>query len=185
MLPYTLAMRSRYRITEENRVYFLTSTVVEWIPAFLLPETRRVVVDALVYCRKEKGLHLYAYVIMENHLHLLAEAPDLSRVMQSFKRHTAVRVMEVINNARQTWMLNQFAYYRKKYKEESRRQFWQEGSHPQLVTGMDMLRQKADYIHANPVRRGWVESPEHWRYSSARNYLLENDSVLEIDPVEW
>jgi hypothetical protein len=44
-----------------------------------------------------------------------------------------------------------------------------------------MLHQKIDYIHENPVRRGWVEAPEHWRYSSARNYMLEDHSVLELD----
>ncbi len=44
-----------------------------------------------------------------------------------------------------------------------------------------MLVQKIEYIHFNPVKRGYVESPEHWRYSSARNFLLEDHSIIEID----
>ena len=48
-----------------------------------------------------------------------------------------------------------------------------------------MLRQKIVYIHNNPVRRGYVDAPEHWRYSSARNYECDDHSVLEIDPLPW
>jgi len=49
-------------------------------------------------------------------------------------------------------------------------QLWQEGSHPELVQGETMMRQKIEYIHNNPVQRGYVDLPIHWRYSSARNY---------------
>ena len=120
---------------------------------------------------------------MENHLHLAVQAPDLVRVMQSFKRHTARQIVHWAEATRKTWLLNQFAYFKKKHKTTSKYQVWQEGTHPQLVQNDSMLRQKVAYIHDNPVRRGYVDAPEHWRYSSARNYVLEDDSVLEIDDV--
>ena len=44
-------------------------------------------------------------------------------------------------------------------------------NHPQLIESETVMRQKLDYIHQNPVKRGYVDLPEHWRYSSARNYL--------------
>jgi hypothetical protein len=40
-----------------------------------------------------------------------------------------------------------------------------------LIENPKVLRQKLDYIHLNPVKRGFVDLPKHWRYSSARNYL--------------
>ena len=174
-------MRSRYRIVTSEGIYFLTCTIVEWLPALINKPDRDILIDALAYCRREKGLRVYAYVIMENHLHLIAEAPDLSGVLQSFKRHTARELIRAAQSSNRDWLINQFAYFRKPYKHQSTHQVWQEGSHPQLILGDEMLRQKIDYIHNNPVRRGWVEAPEHWLYSSARNYVLEGQSVLEVD----
>ncbi len=43
-----------------------------------------------------------------------------------------------------------------------------------------MYAQKAEYIHYNPVRRGYVDQPEHWNYSSARNYFLDDDSIIKV-----
>ena len=79
------------------------------------------------------------------------------------------------------WLLNQLAFYKKKHKTASTFQVWQEGFHPQLLFDDEVLAQKVDYIHFNPVKRGFVESPEYWRYSSARNYLKEDHSIIEID----
>ena len=174
-------MRSRYRIVDSEGVYFLTATVVEWIPALVGCDACDVIIDSLRYCRAHKGLRVYAYVIMDNHVHLVAEAPDLVAIFQAFKAHTAKGLVRVAKTAGRTWLLNQFEYFKKGYKGDSQHQVWQEGGHPQLIQGEDMLRQKIVYVHENPVRRGYVDAPEHWRYSSARNYALGESSVLEID----
>ena len=62
-------------------------------------------------------------------------------------------------------------WFKLRHKTESRYQLWQEGSHPQQIASEEMMIQKLEYMHNNPVRRGYVDAPEHWRYSSARNYL--------------
>jgi len=46
------------------------------------------------------------------------------------------------------------------------------------------MRQKIDYIHQNPVKRGYIEQPEHWRYSSARDYVGV-DGLLPVDKSWW
>lgn len=74
-------------------------------------------------------------------------------------------------------ILKQFAYCKKRHKKDRRYQVWQEGSHPQEIQDWDMMRQKLDYIHQNPVARGYVDLPEHWRYSSARNYMGEEGLI--------
>ncbi len=178
-------MRSRYKITESEGIYFLTLTIVDWLPVFTVPTTYAIALDALRHCRAEKGLRLYAYVLLENHAHFVAEAPDLTRCMQSYKRHTARELIKWAAAAKKDWLLHQFAYCRKTSKHNSRYQVWQEGLHPQLIQGDDMLRQKIVYIHNNPVRRAYVDIAEHWRYSSARTYACGDHGVLEIDPLPW
>jgi putative transposase len=68
---------------------------------------------------------------------------------------------------------------KRKHKTESQFQFWQEGSHPEEMNNDTMLMQRLAYIHNNPVKRGYVDLPEHWRYSSARAYMGK-DSLLPI-----
>ncbi len=63
------------------------------------------------------------------------------------------------------------AFYKKAHKSDRAYQFWQEGVHPELIQDDSMMKQKIDYIHHNPVKRGYVEQAEHWRYSSARDYM--------------
>jgi len=178
-------MRSRYTFIESEGIYFLTPTIIEWLPFFTDADAFTIITDSLTFCRHNKGLRPYAYVVLENHLHLVAEAPDLARTIQSFKRHTSRKLLQWAETKNKTWLINQFAYFRKKYKYTSVHQVWQEGVHPEFIQGDNMLQQKIEYIHANPVRRGYVDAPEHWRYSSARNYTLDDHAVLEIDLIPW
>ena len=173
-------MRSRYKITEEDGVYFVTSTITEWLPVFTSREYFEIVVDALRFCQEKKALMLYAYVILENHFHLVVSGSDLSNIMQSLKRHTSRQIIQVLKTHRKEWLLNQLAFYKKKYKSESTYQVWQEGFHPELIQSDDMLVQKIEYIHYNPVKRGYVDEAEYWRYSSARNFVLNDHSVIRL-----
>lgn len=177
-------MRSKYAIVEPEGVYFLTCSIVEWLPALTSKDIRDAIINALQFCRVNKGLRLYAYVLMEDHIHLMAEAPNLSGVIQFFKVFTAAEILRLGHAAGKDWLLNKFEYYKERHKVKSRHQVWQEGSHPQLILGNQMLVQKMTYVHDNPVRRGYVELPEQWRYSSARNYVLGDESVSPIDRIE-
>ena len=68
-------------------------------------------------------------------------------------------------------LLSQLEWHKHRHKTDSRFQLWQEGSHPQHIQSDEMMVQKLEYIHNNPVERGYVDDPIHWRYSSARNYM--------------
>jgi len=174
-------MRSRYTIVDSEGIYFLTSSIVAWIPALIGRDILDMMIASFSFCRKHKGLKIYAYVVMENHFHLVAEAPELGKVMQSLKRFTAAEILRLSEASGREWILHELAFRTARHKESSEHQIWQEGFHPQVIESDAMLRQKIHYIHENPVRRGWVEAPEHWRYSSARNYILEDHSVMELD----
>jgi len=66
----------RVKQDQENSVHFLTITVIEWIDILTKPEYFKIITDSLSYCRQNKGLLLYAYVIMTNHIHLMVAAAD-------------------------------------------------------------------------------------------------------------
>jgi len=174
-------MRSRYRFHSPHGTYFVTCTIVAWLPVFTTAKRCEILTDALKYCREHKGLKIYAWVILDNHFHAVLAAPELSRVMADFKRHTAQRILEQLENEGNEWLLNQFEYYRAKHKAESRHQVWQEGSFPKEIDTDAAIGQKIEYIHNNPVHRGLVAGQEHWRYSSAHEFLIGSQPVLRVD----
>ena len=165
--------RSRYKITEEKSPHFLTNTVINWIPLFTRPSSVQIILDSFCYLQKNSSFKLYGYVIMENHLHWIAQSEQLSKDIQRFKSYTARRLIDYLTLAGQQKLLDQLAFYKKAHKHDRDHQVWEEGSHPQLIQNEEVLRQKLDYIHLNPVKRGYVDKAEHWRYSSARNYIDE------------
>ena len=67
-----------------------------------------------------------------------------------------------------------------RFVQRSQYQFRQEGSHAEQVFSEPVMREKLNYIHYNPVKRGYVDCPEHWRYSSARNYAGQ-PGLIKID----
>jgi REP element-mobilizing transposase RayT len=162
--------RSRYRILQSQHPHFLTCTVLNWIPLFTRPATVQIVLDALLYRQQQHGWCIYGYVILENHLHLLVQADDLPSQLAHFKSYTARQLIDYLHEAKAERLLEQLKWFRKAHKTDRDYQLWEEGSHPQLIDHTEVLRQKLDYIHLNPVKRGYVDLPEHWRYSSARDY---------------
>jgi REP element-mobilizing transposase RayT len=130
-----------------------------------------IILDSWRYLQEHRGFRLYGYVILENHLHLIASSPDLSREMKDFKSFTARRIIDLLVTRAAVTLPRQLEWYKGRHKTRSRYQLWQEGSHPQHVCSDEMMVQKLDYMHNNPVERGYVDDPTHWRYSSARNYM--------------
>ncbi len=177
-------MRSRYKIYEKEAAHFITSTIVEWIPIFVNQAYFDILVSAFNFCVQHKNLSIFAWVILDNHFHLVCQAPELGKVIQSLKRHTARKIVEQIKADNKTWILNLFAYYKKRHKKESDYQVWQEGFHPKLISSEEMLVQKIEYIHNNPVNRGYVEKPEHWRYSSARSFYSGEESLVTLTSLD-
>jgi putative transposase len=132
-------MRDRYKFVEKDGIYFITSTIVEWIPVFVSGTYFEIVIDSLKYCMNHMGLNLYAYVFLDNHFHLVAFAPDLSKVIASLRKFTARKIIDQLQMDNKEWLLNQLAFFKKKYKIESDYQVWQEGVHPELIQNPGML----------------------------------------------
>jgi len=176
-------MRSRYRITEENYPYFMTTTTVAWIPVFTRKPYLELLINSLNFCRQHKDLKILAYVIMDNHIHLVVAGEKLSDTIKEFKSYTAREIVLLAQEENKSWLLNQLQFHKHDHKTDSHHQVWQEGFHPQQIYSEEVLRQKVAYLHHNPVRAGLVARAEDWFYSSARNYA-GLPAPLEIDLLE-
>jgi len=112
---------------------------------------------------------------MTNHLHLISRTKEdhhLSDFLRDFKKFTAKRIVEsfkIISESRQDWIEYRFKYHTN-FKSERNYQIWKEGNEAKELTSNDMLDQKIEYIHQNPVRAEIVWEPEHYIYSSAIDY---------------
>ena len=175
-------MRSRYLVHDPNAAHFVTSTTVAWLPVFTTAARCDLLIESLAYCREHKALAIHAFVILDNHLHAILSAPDLTRVMADFKRHTARRMLAQLETERCEWLSHELRHYCAGH-HGAEYQLWQEGFHPQAIISDAMMEQKLEYIHNNPVKRGLVASPEHWRYSSAHAWLPGSEPVLRCD--DW
>lgn len=162
--------RTRYRIFETNTPYFLTCTVVGWLPVFTRQECVQIVLDSWSFLQRTGRMTLYGYVVLENHLHFVAGGKQLAKEVGDFKSFTARRIIDFLHDRADHSFLGQLEHEKADHKTDRRYQLWQEGSHPKQITTDEMMHQKMEYIHNNPVARGYVDEPTHWRYSSARNY---------------
>jgi len=167
----------RYRIADQKGIYFCTFTVVQWIDIFSRIEYRDIIVDSFNYCVQHKGLKVYSWVIMTNHVHLIAQAvsdipfSDILRDMKKFMSKAVVSTIPQINESRQEWLLDKFAFEVKRTKRGKYYKVWQDSNHAIEMNSSIDIFQKIDYIHKNPVRAGWVDRMEDYRYSSARDYV--------------
>ena len=172
-----------YKITDQQGLYFFTLTVKDWIDIFTRNEYRKIVTDSLSYCTKEKGLEIYAWVLMSNHLHIIASSSkeDLSGILRDFKKFTASKIIEAINDntkeSRKRWLL--WLLKSKDEGEKETKQLWQPGNHPVELRTEAFYKQKMQYIHQNPVRAGWVSNEEDYEWSSA-GYFYKKHTAVEL-----
>ena len=175
-----------YRIGDQHACYFLTLTVTDWVDVFTRLNYRNIIAESLDYCRKNKGLKLYAWCLMTNHIHMVCSVEHpftMSGFLRDFKKHTAKKILydiQTLPESRKDWMLYRFEFAGKYDNRIGIYRFWQDKSHPIELTTNEMIEQRINYIHENPVKTGLVAAAEEFLFSSARNYA-DLDSVIEID----
>ena len=110
--------RSRYKIYEPTHPHFITCTVVNWIPLFTRKESVEILLEAFRYLQKDEDFKLYAYVILENHLHMVIQSNDLQKSMKSFKQYTAKQILDILKKENVTTILDQLAFYKKAHHKD-------------------------------------------------------------------
>ncbi|OGG91229.1 hypothetical protein A3H03_01665 [Candidatus Kuenenbacteria bacterium RIFCSPLOWO2_12_FULL_42_13] len=143
---------------QKDQLYFITFSVKNLYYIFDRHHRFEILEDSFVYCQKDKGLKIYAFVFMLNHLHFIGQAPDIIAVVNSLKSYLSHELQKNII-ATEPEVL-------KLFKEQDGYHFWQDKNYPELIESIRFLEQKMNYIHYNPVKKEYVNNPEDWRWSS-------------------
>jgi REP element-mobilizing transposase RayT len=171
---------------QPEHLYFITATIVGWKPLFAQPAYARIVLDSLTWhCHQARWL-LFAYVLMPNHLHALLKprAPHtISQVLQTFGSFTAHAILHQLREEQDTDHLHFFAQ-RQVHDASKRHQIWQP-IQAKNVYSEPFLRQKLEYIHNNPVAKGWELASDRaaYPYSSAGYYELGLPSPVPVTDI--
>jgi len=179
--PFLAMAADRYPITDQHAPYFLTMTVMRWIDLFTRPGYKHIITDSLNYCVGQKGLSIYAWVLMTNHLHLIARVREPNRMsdfLRDFKKYTSkalIRSIQEPGESRQEWLLDAFSFEARRTQRAEEYKVWQDGNHAIQLYTPSFLWQKVHYVHQNPVRQAIVNEPEAYAFSSATDYAGQRD----------
>ncbi len=180
-------MSRNYKFYNPEDIYFVSFSVVEWLDVFTRMEYKNILLDSLAYCRKEKGMVIYAWCIMTNHIHLVFSSqsdrkPEL--LLGDFKRFTSKAIVKAIKTnpkeSRKAFLLEMFRKAGQKSSNVKQYQFWRHDNKPIELWSNKVISEKINYIHQNPVEAGIVQNPEDYLYSSAKDYLGEQGLLPNI-----
>ena len=172
-------MSRKYKFKNPEGLYFVTFATEGWTDVFTRNEYKNILIDNLAYCQKNKGLEIFAWCIMTNHVHLMVRATEghlLPDILRDFKKFTAKVILKAIadndHESRKEWLLKQFI-------TPDGNRFWRSDNHPIELWSNAVIDQKLNYIHQNPVKGGLVFRAEDYVYSSASDYAGEH-GLLDI-----
>jgi putative transposase len=121
--------RSRYHFIYPDQPHFMTLTVQGWLPIFTRPETVDILLESFLFLINER-LRIQAWVILENHLHLIAQSPQLDQDIARFKSFNARQLLDYLQRQKAMTLLNQLQQLKLAHKTDRQWQLWQEGVHP-------------------------------------------------------
>ena len=185
-------MSRNYKFHNPEGLYFVSFAVVGWLDVFTKSVYRDLFIESVAYCQDNKGLEIHAWCIMTNHVHLIfksikGEKPEL--LIRDLKRFTSRSIVKSIednpNERRKEFLLAFFKNEAKKSSNVKNYQFWRHDNRPIELWSRQVIQQKIEYIHKNPVEKELVNNPEDYIYSSARDYagkqgLIKNVVVFQM-----
>ncbi len=178
----------RPSITDQYALHFVTFTAVSWTDVFTRQQYRDMIIESLRFYSQEKGLRIYAYVIMSNHIHLIVSAArdstGLSSLIRDFKGYTSKQITSHVETnkreSRRRWMTNLFKFHGTRNPRNKHVQFWRQDNYPSQLTDHSSISRVLHYIHYNPVKAGIVLQPKEYIYSSSKTYHNLPGSPLEV-----
>jgi len=151
------------RYQQTQHLHFITFSCYRRLPYLQSVRAKRLFELALEEARRKYGLLVFGYVVMPEHVHFLVSEPEravLSTAVRAVKQSVARKLIG------------------------EREHFWQARYYDFNVWSASKIREKLRYMHRNPVKRGLVEKPEDWPWSSFRHYLSGEECAVEIES-EW
>jgi putative transposase len=170
-------MSRKYKFHDNDKLYFISYAVVYCIDVFIRDEYKQELINSWQHCMENKGLQIYSWCIMTSHVHLIIGTvgqKKLDEIVGETKSYTSTRLKKIISDhpqeSRKEWMMWMFERAGKKNSNNNDWQFWQQHNKPLEIKDQEMFDNTLNYIHDNPVVAGFVNKPEDWIYSSARDF---------------
>ena len=163
------AMSNVQRLRTSDKIFSITTNLNRSERLFDEPEYQ-IILGTIANSRQRLGFLLCGYVLMPDHWHAListAHPLTISHVLQDIKRLASIRINKLRKTKASRWQ----------------HQFWD-----RFVRHPKEFAERLEYVHYNPVRKGLVEHPEQWRWSSVNNFSLDKAVVaacpIQIDYVQ-
>ena len=179
----------RYQFREDAAVYYVTFSVVQWLPVFVSEAACRIVTESLNFCHQQKGLRTNAFVIMPTHLHAIVFHRDfdpraLAQVLTDLRKFTGRQLCDHCAKHLPPCFSD---VLRESAGDDRERRFWQGSRHPEALLTENFWRQKLDYSHENPCRKGLVRRAGDWRFSSAAYWLSDGQTPSDVilTGIDW
>jgi putative transposase len=179
-------MSRTYKFHDQSQIYFVSFATVYWIDVFIRPVYKNIFIDSINHCISEKGLIVYAWVIMTSHVHIIigTKKEKLQDIIRDLKKFTSKEIIKAIQEnpteSRKEWMVWMFERAGKKNANNKKYQFWQQNNQPIELNTNSKIEQKLDYLHNNPVVEGFVNEAYEYKYSSAIDYV-GGKGLIEIE----
>ena len=168
-------------------LYYVTFTVVEWLPVFIDETACKIITDSLNFCISKKYLAVNSYVIMPTHLHAIVfdvefSSERLKHTLDDMRKFTGRQLLDYSARHLPKCFADEFHQHA---GADRHRRFWQPTQHPIGIFSEGFWKQKMDYLHHNPCRKGLVLRPEDWRFSSALYWTRGEENCVRLSEVGW
>ncbi len=180
-------MSRNYKFNNPEGAYFVSFAVVDWLDVFIRNEYKNIILESLSFCQANKGMEIYAWCIMTNHIHLIFRSingKNPESILGDFKKFTSKAIVKAISDndreSRKEFLLEHFKRAADKSSNVTTYQFWRHDNKPIELWSNKVINQKINYIHNNPVEEGLVYNLEDYVYSSARDYSGEKGLLEDV-----
>ena len=175
-------------ISRDSPCFYLTSVAKNRLPVFRTDAVKTITCKALDEARKSGGFAIYAYVIMPDHLHLITDSARASSDTLRFINGIIGR--RVIDHLKEHGYESSLKKLRREVKAQGYRySLWDHHPNVRVLMTENMLMERVNYTHQNPVRGGLVSRAEDYRWSSVRCWggeMLDDEPLLmDLDRIKW
>ena len=178
-----MGRRGRNNLTEEQ-FFFVTTTVVKFTPVFSNPHFCDILISNIKHYRKQYKFEVLSYVIMPTHFHWIVvvnpKYGTISDIMRDIKKFTAWQIFDTLDENKDSKLITTFKKSANGLSDQQMK-LWMKRFDDEVIRDEKMFWTKLNYIHNNPVKAGLVSKAEDYKYSSARNYIKGDHSVLQVD----
>lgn len=165
-----------------NPIQFFTATILLWQKLLKHDKYKQIIIDSLTFLVKEQRVKIYGFVIMENHIHIIWQGTtlySLKHTQLSFMKYTAQQIKFDLEKYHPD-VLPYFIIDAKDRKY----QFWERNALSIDIMSSEVLIQKLNYIHKNPVKANLCSTETDYLYSSTKHYMSMPHDFNFLDTYE-